>query len=533
MLQFVIPAALLAAAGVLVPILIHLWRPPARTIRLGSLRFLNAVPGRRLRDLRWRDRLLLLVRVALLLALSALLAHPLWVHVAQGSQRWALRSPAANFDPSAQRVWSDLLAQGYQPRWLAPGFPDAGDAGAAPATAPIDAWSLLREADARVPDGSKLTVFAPPLLATLQGERPALAHSEATWISTPTNDLAAPTTWLQSLSLGRDGRSARANIGSSSEAGNRASRLPIPAIAEVASLTDPATGAALEIRGSNGAVAGRLATPKPEPWLPARVWRPVRVAIVHGPTRTEDARYLAAAVRASAEVADREITLEIREEGSNTILPEADWVFRIGTAALSAPMTRVLAETNVNVVTDAPLDAPLDTSPSWFVAPDNAGDVNDSRLWQRAAAVRDDRTVVWSDGFGAPLLTFSRDGRAERWQFLGRFHPDWNDWVRSGAFPGWVRSLVLRDEITATDPARDRRLADLRQLLPARAGRDAESVTLSQPADRTSDLHLCIWALSAWLLAVDRWLSLRSLSLRTTTASVPRKSEPHLEEVVR
>ncbi len=510
MLQFVIPAALLAAAGLIVPVLIHLWRPPARTIRLGSLRFLNTVPGRRLRDLRWRDRLLLVVRVTLLIALAVLLAQPLWVHVALGPQRWALRSPGAKFDAAAQRTWDERLAQGYQPRWLAPGFPDASNGGPAPAGAWMDAWSLLREADARVAPASQLAIFAPPRLALLRGERPALAHSEAAWVATPAADANFPDAWLESLSVARDGRGLRGMIGSTSETGTRSSLLVIAAPADTPAVTDVATGATLELRKTNDLVSGRLTTSKPEAWLPARVWRPVRAAIVHGPARVEDVRYLGAAIRAAAEVAGREITLEVREETTTTILPEADWVFRIGVAPLSAPLSRVLAENSVNVVSDAPLEAAEESAQTWFVAPEDPADVDGLRLWKRVAPARDARTVIWSDGFGAPLLTYSGEGRAERWQFLSRFHPEWSDWVRSGAFPGWIRSLVLRDFAAANHPARDRRLADARQIEPARAARDLEAVTLTQPADRTTDLHAWLWSIGALLLALERWLSLRS-----------------------
>ena len=533
MLQFVIPIALLAAAGLIVPVLIHLWRPPARTVRLGSLRFLTAVPGRRLRDLRWRDRLLLLVRVALLIALAVLLAQPLWVHVAQGPQRWALRSPGAKFDAATQQIWDDHLAQGYQPRWLAPGFLDASDDTITPAGAWIDAWSLLREIDARVPHGSQLAVFAPPRITLLRGERPALTHSEVAWVATPAADASSPVSWLEALNVARDGRGLRGMIGSTSETGTRSSLLVIAAPADTPSVTDAATGSTLELRKTNDSVSGRLTARKPEAWLPARVWRPVRAAIVHGPTRLEDVRYLGAAIRAAAEVAGREITLEVREETTTTILPEADWVFRIGVAPLSAPLSSVLAENNVNVASDAPLEAAEESAPTWFVAPEDPADVDGLRLWKRVAAGREARTVIWSDGFGAPLLTYSREGRAERWQFLSRFHPEWSDWVRNGAFPGWIRSLVLRDFAGANNPARDRRLADARQIEPARAAPDIESVTLTQPADRTTDLHPWLWSIAALLLALERWLSLRSSPAPSIAAPRAPAAKPEILEVSR
>jgi len=194
MIQFLLPAGLLAAAGILVPLLLHLWRPPARTVRLGSLRFLEKFPGRRLRDIRWRDRLLLLLRIALLLALAALLAGPRWIRNRQGPQRWALRTSDAVLKEAAQVEWNELVSAGYQPRQLAPGFPGI-DSTTPPATAEtIDAWSLLREAAARVPAGSKLVLFAPPRIATLRGARPVFASVDVRWVATNAESESPPAT---------------------------------------------------------------------------------------------------------------------------------------------------------------------------------------------------------------------------------------------------------------------------------------------------------------------------------------------------
>src|SRR5476651_1436340 len=83
---------------------------------------------------------------------------------------------------------------------------------------------------------------------------------------------------------------------------------------------------------------------------PVLIYRPIRVAIVHGPQRAEDARYVAAAVRAVGEISDRQIMVEIREENASTVLPESDWVFRLGASPLTPSMSHVLAEGRVNVV---------------------------------------------------------------------------------------------------------------------------------------------------------------------------------------
>ena len=106
MLQLLSPAGLWALASLALPLAIHLWRPPPQTVRLGSLRFLDNLPHRRLRNLRWRERALLAVRLALLTALALLLAGPHWrQRVFAGPQSWVLLDPTATLSgDSAARL---------------------------------------------------------------------------------------------------------------------------------------------------------------------------------------------------------------------------------------------------------------------------------------------------------------------------------------------------------------------------------------------------------------------------------------------
>ncbi len=177
MLQLLSPAGLWALAALALPVAIHLWRRPPRTVRLGSLRFLETLP-RRLHDLRWRERALLAARLGLLALLALLVAGPRWqARPPRGPQHWVL------LDPTALPAEGSLKRAGSETRWLAPGFPTTS--GTPPVQAAPDLWSLLREADAELPAGSVLTVFSPGRLAALRGTRPAWRHCRVEWVQTP------------------------------------------------------------------------------------------------------------------------------------------------------------------------------------------------------------------------------------------------------------------------------------------------------------------------------------------------------------
>jgi Aerotolerance regulator N-terminal len=525
MIQFLVPAALLAAAGILVPVLLHLWRPPARTVRLGSLRFLETVPGRRLRDLRWRDRLLLLLRVALLLALAALLAGPFWLDHRNGPQRWALLAPNAILDGPALQSWQQLLNEGYQPRVLAPGFPGVDSSTPFPPSVVLDAWSLLREADARVPGGSKIVLFAPPRAALLRGARP-VTQSEVSWIATAARENSRSPTWIDSAFVIPSGRGLQATVGATDANATRYSILRVADVAGGEKVSDPETNAELRIRKSGDAFSVRVSGSKTEDWVPVAIYRPIRVAIVHSPQRAEDARFVAAAVRAVGEVSERPVMVEIREESASTVLPQSDWVFRLGAAPLTASMSSVLAESRVNVVTDAVRDAAEESRTSWFLAPDDLTGANGLRLWRRSDDVGNAGTTVWSDGFGNPLLTFAREGRAERWRFHSRFHPAANAWVESGAFPAWMRSLLLGQGDDDAWRSHDQRLVDEAQVQPAHATTGEPGISLPAAAGRTTDLYPWLWSLAALLLALERGVSHRVTASPTASLDPAKKRAP-------
>ncbi len=191
MLQLFSPSGLWALAALALPLAIHLWRRPPRTIRLGSLRFLETLP-RRLRDLRWQERALLAARLGLLALLALLVAGPRWQsRPPRGPQRWVLLDPTALPSGGSLQRLNNRRAAGDETRWLAPGLPTTMETPPTPA-AP-DLWSLLREADAELPAGSVLTVFSPGRLAALRGTRPALRHCRVDWVQTPDTMLPVPT----------------------------------------------------------------------------------------------------------------------------------------------------------------------------------------------------------------------------------------------------------------------------------------------------------------------------------------------------
>lgn len=183
-LGLLLPFGLIALAALLLPLLLHLERrTEPRTTAFAALRWLSmqARPQRRIRLEEWW---LLLLRLLLLAAVALLFARPV-MFGSEAGKSWALVAPgvdlaqarAANRDPNVR--W----------HWLAVGFPAVD--GATPALRqPV--LSLLREVDGTLPAKTKLTVYVPPQLDGLDGERPRLERG-IDWRVVPGGVLPTPT----------------------------------------------------------------------------------------------------------------------------------------------------------------------------------------------------------------------------------------------------------------------------------------------------------------------------------------------------
>ncbi len=169
-LALLAPLGLLALAALALPVLLHLVRRlELTTTEFAALRWISEHirPQRRLRVERpW----LLLLRLCLLALLALLLARPVWNSDAPLARSWIAVIPGASL-AEARAVLGHANGEWH---WLAPGFPPIDQAPLDGAIAPA---SLLRELDARLPSGARLSVVAPQQIRGLDGERPRLTHA--------------------------------------------------------------------------------------------------------------------------------------------------------------------------------------------------------------------------------------------------------------------------------------------------------------------------------------------------------------------
>lgn len=326
MLQLLSPLALVALAALALPAILHLWRPPAKTVRVGTLRFFTGPGLKRLNKLRWRERLLLAVRLLLLTLLALLLAQVIWRKAPpRTAQKWALREPGVELRDEAKTRWSELKVAGFQARE----FPSGGTR---------DVWSWLREIDARLPAESQVAIFASPKIARLHGARPQLRNLEVEWIaaSTPGEEERS---WIESLRLSQEGE-LHLLVGRSSAVGTEFQRSTIPA---AAGRTEPPL--ALEVEEERGFRARLVGGAESDGWVRAVKAKTIRVAVLHDAERGEDVRHVEAALRAIAETAGASFLFENNPA-------TAEWIFWLNDQPPAAEVWEAVRDRGANLVSD-------------------------------------------------------------------------------------------------------------------------------------------------------------------------------------
>ncbi|MGH7596872.1 MAG: BatA domain-containing protein [bacterium] len=539
MLRFLSPFWLLSLLAVAVPIAIHLLsRRAGKTIKVGSIRFLEASESHRLKSLKLSEIPLLLLRAALVAILALLLAQPYWQErpgLSKAISRgWVLVAPELlpNLPRSHQHLIDSLVAAGNELHLLAPGFlsgmnprsrnwksPEGGSLTGGFSRLPLspmvhhraisdeNIWSLLREADALLPAHAPLWIFSYDRLASFHGERPAL-RATVNWHVVPS---ARQNRWIHEARLTRND-SLYLVIGFSGSQQTIFERYLLKMPHQQKILSGPNLPALQVIpHRDNRADTLRLVEQDGNPADNVYEILPNQdstiIAIIHDHQRRDDARYVQSALVAAAEFS--QIPLAFKSQlfgGDEQDLKTADFVFWLADQAVPAAMLAQV-ERGLILISDAGAQ-PYERYESLIVM-NNTNVENSPRLWRRAAPSMQG-LVLWTDGFGEPLLESQRRGLGFHFRFYSRFHPAWNELVLNQIFPEWMLSLIKHGALVSPNAGVvnrhfDQRRVSAAQLLPSRQ----TAATATMPNQASHDLHLLFWILAVLLFALERWIAER------------------------
>jgi hypothetical protein len=515
MIQFLSPLWLFSLFALAVPILIHLLnRRQGRTIKVGSIRFLQESHSHRFKSLKLTDPILLALRGALLASLAIFLAQPYWIasktDFVEGAQKWVLINPELlrkDHDPIVYQSIDSLASEGYELRLFATGFPRVGleDSVATP-SGTGNYWSLLREVDTMLPSDSKLLVLAPNRLAAFRGQRPSL-HSEVEW--RPVGRFGG-NQWIEEARR-LDKEKFRLVIGSSDSQRTAFRNLDLRIPAENTILAEDEIPP-VEVMAGNDEdgmtlrLVGRDAIFSDNTAYLRLSSRKLSAVIVHDVDRADDARYIRYAIETAADLLQKPWTISILPTSeSMEILNSTELIFWLSPQPLPQ---RILdrVEQGATVVRDAAsAEYRISNGKVIMVGRDRG---HGPRLW-RSSASANTGTPIWTDDSGRALLAVERIGRGAIYRFHSRFNPMWGELVLSPLFPEWILALLGEDAFLdgrseSANAASDMRRISDRQLLPQRMSPKQKSFD----GDRTS-LQLPLWLLAVLLFGLERWISER------------------------
>lgn len=507
MLQLLSPLALVALAGLLAPLVIHLLRRKSgKHVKVGSIKFLIASESRRLKSLKLNEIALLLLRCALLAVLALLLAQPQWLGFAPQSapRGWVLIAPELLpiADARLQGRVDSLTAAGHELRAFAPNFPRLPEASANPVGA--NYWSLARELAHETRGSKSVWIFTSDATQHYRGERPAVPE-KILWQS-HTN--SKPRQWLHAAKLLRED-SLQFLVGSSTAQRTifsrfTANRSQLPATLAIAEMPPvevfpSQNGRALQLLERSTAARQDSAhmTISREPKI---------ITIYFDEPHAGDRRYVQAALESATEFAAAPWQVRsVPLPGNGASFSRNEVAFWLSESSLPQELEEHLAKGTL-LVTDA--GASKYRVVSSEIVPRGFALENPPRLWRKTSAPLRG-LALWREAQGEALLSAESVGAGWHLRFASRFHPQWNELVLHPMFPEMMlRLLERRDFDNEVELEHDQRRLTLAQTQP----QQGFTSTHAQATPRATSLHLPLWFLAAMLFAWERRLSERRVS---------------------
>lgn len=452
MIAFLNPALLFTAAGISIPVLIHLWNVrQGKTLKVGSVSLISdqSSQAKKVRISEW---LLLVIRCLLILLAAVLLAGPTWKKTSGAQKGWVLIEPAA-FKTAYARYRENidsLLTAGYELHAFDTTFRKMTVEEAAnirDTTFSSSYTSLLNLLNERLPAGFPVQLFSSSETGKFAGTHRNL-NLNLTW-----KRFAADTTAIR-----------------------RAGWLTFSDSLRLVTEKSTAAGIAVTVK-----TVSRDSLQLPG--LRADTTRLV-IGIAAG-QNIADARYLSAALSSIRQYTRRALT--IRMIADETAPPaNLSWLFWLS---------------------DRPAPARTGTAGTRLFAylPGAARTVNTELLGtdKPVALTRITTAVpagipIWTTAAGEPVLAQQTESGRTTYRFASRFRPDWNGLAWSPAFPELLFDLIL--------PAGPETVRDLRSYpAPYQAGFSAgiRRGGIMEHIPLTST----VWFLLMALFGLERWLS--------------------------
>jgi hypothetical protein len=480
MFQLIYPIGLLAAIGIILPVLIHLWNiESGKTLKIGSVAFLGVPSNQQSRSFRITDWPLLLLRCLLICFLAFLLARPTQRQQIKASEQpgWILVEKA-NF----KKLWSSkrkqldsLLLKGYEIHDFDVNFAslelkDTLSKAPASSVEALPYYSLIRQLDSQMEPGKRAYVYTDNNSFRFQGKQPVI-HLDLKWSFLPS--ARKDTSWV-SDSYATSNRMVKQTTAHSTSAGTYYTAALVQPTAEDAQVDT--SSILVQVYQKQGSI---------------------------------DAAYLKAAVMALAQFTNRKIALQ-NISSFNQIKKNSSLVFWLSEQQPSAAEIQRLPKgvsffeyAGTKVQKAGTKFQKVDSR----IQDQNGLALEDAELYKRTEPASTTGQNIWLDAAGISVLSLKTISGVKRYEFYSRFRPDWNNLAWTNGMILFLTPIILPQaaaEIAFQEDQRSRSATAMR--VPLLAGSSTTAITNSYVQQSLSPWF---WWIAFILLSLERWLTYR------------------------
>ncbi|RZK58763.1 MAG: hypothetical protein EOO91_07305 [Pedobacter sp.] len=441
------PIGLLALAGVIIPVLLHLWNvKQGKTLKIGSIALLGENSTSSSKSLKITDWLLFILRCLIVILVAFELAQPFIKKTITHTKNtgWILidRNQFPAIYNTDKQTIDSLVNSGFELRDFNLGFNQffiKDSLVKNDRTNDLSYSTLLRQLNKQIPAGYSAYLFADHQLKNFDGDLPKLSFN-LIWKEVKQGDTLK--TW-QTKFLGKAFEGKSTSIATSYTTG-QAQNLPTVKV----SIYDPNGNDVKYIKASLSAISDFTKRK-----FEVNNW--------------------------NAAITDANVVFWLTDEPFNAVLKANATLF-------SYQKGKIL---KVNSIM-------------------NLGEGSDQKteLHQRIAFDNLQGNTIWTDGFGVPLLIKKREAELNHFYFYSRFNPNWGDLVWNAQFTRAIVPIVLGNEniqeFGFEANIADQRALDQQQLVEAKMNKPGTSTSATH-----QDLDQILWFLAFVVLLMERILS--------------------------
>lgn len=485
-----------AAAGILIPIAVHLWNVrQGKILKVGSVALLAEQALKSSSSIKLNELLLLLLRCLLIILLAMLLAKPQWQYAGKTGEKGWLLIPRQGFGEIYKQCKpqaDSLLKAGYALHYFEAGFaPQTIDNALTrqDGDSTTNYWVTLSQLNKVLDANTPVYLFTSNRLAHFAGARPAINLS-LHWFATGVADTSA-SYLVQAYKTYNDSINLITTAGNATGMVNASQR---------------ATIAGLNGKGYKLVTVAGGVTLVDDKGVTVNLDTAAQHITVYTGGNTSDAGYLKAAIDAVRQFTGRNITVTLTDDAAK-LPPGQDWLFWLSPKPVPV---NIKAK---NIFSYA--DGKEENIHTWLLPQYNFAVVSNAiEVTKQLAADNsaNNQEALWRDGFGNLVLS-RENGPVNRYHFFGRFNPTWNGLAWSSRFPQLLLELLVSENNTA--PEKDSRMIDTAQMQPVQPKDAAGTKRVAKPSVDVSNF---LWLVAALIFLLERTVANRNKKERVHAA---------------